>query len=115
MSFGKTLLKLLSISLVLIACSPHPGSGEWLARAEGNYRFSRLKVEFDGKAYLFVPNKEDHQLRCFWAGESASLISMDCILNDPSERRSVYQFRVVDQRSGELMTNGNVVGRFQRN
>ena len=110
----KTLTGTVIIALVFSACGPHPSSGEWKGTTGGDNRYSRLKVQFDGKAFLFVPGREDHQVRCFWAGESATIVNMDCMLNDPSERRFSYRLRIIDDRASELLQNGEVLARFHR-
>ncbi|GAB4346947.1 MAG: hypothetical protein Kow006_06060 [Gammaproteobacteria bacterium] len=107
-------LALVAAALLLSACSPHPGSGEWVADPQEPDNYSRLKVEFDGKAFLFVPGREEHLVRCFWAGADKQTINMDCMVNDPSERRIAYQLRVVSDTRSELREAGIVLARFRR-
>ncbi len=109
----RNLVLLLSLFGPLTACSPHPSSGEWESATAQPDNYSRLKVEFDGKAYLFVPEREEHLVRCFWAGESRQIINLNCILNDPSEKRFNYQLRVQGDHS-DLLEKGAVLTRFRR-
>ena len=110
----KSLAIATALALALSACSPHPSSGEWVAESREADNYSRLKVEFDGKAYLFVPSQEDHLVRCFWAGEDKETINMDCMVNDPSERRIAYKLRVAEHNKSELLEGGIVLTRFLR-
>lgn len=112
MSLKKTLLPL--AVMLLAACSPHPTSGEWTAKPGTQPAYSRIKVEYDGKAYLFVPDREDHQVRCFWAGADRATINMDCIINDPSEQRFFFQLRIEGSSLSTLLSNGQILGHYQR-
>lgn len=113
---ARTLLApLLAGALLLGGCGPHPAAGVWHAAPRAPSTYTRIEIEFDGKAYLYVTGREDHAVRCFWAGDDRSTVNMDCIVNDPSERRLRYRLQVISGSESELFDNGNTLGRFVRN
>ncbi len=76
----KRAFTILSVALLLGACSPHPGAGHWVPEGANPEGFTGLSVQFDGKAEFYVQDKQEAVLRCFWGGESARTISMDCVV-----------------------------------
>ena len=105
---------LIVTTLLLYGCAPHPGTGTWVPIAEVDTVYSRIAVEFNGQAELFIPGREEHLIRCFWSGESANSISMDCISADDTEIKYTILLQVADDGVGELLQNGAVVGRFSK-
>ncbi|HHH39844.1 MAG TPA: hypothetical protein ENK50_09750 [Sedimenticola sp.] len=104
----------LVLSLVLSGCGPHPGAGDWIAEGEPVAGYQRLEVNFDGRAEFFAPGSEQAALRCFWAGDSASSIRLDCISAADDSTETRYGFRVLDKGgAGELLLDGKVLGRFR--
>lgn len=102
-----------ALTLLLTGCGPHPGSGAWLADPEPVAGYQRLKVEFDGRAEFFRPGEEGAALRCFWAGDSANSIQMDCISAGDDASKFLYAFRVLDDGRAELLMDGKVLGQFR--
>jgi hypothetical protein len=102
-----------ALVLLLTGCGPHPGSGAWLADPEPVAGYQRLQVEFDGRAEFFRPGEEAAALRCFWAGDSATSIKMDCISAADDATKFIYSLRVLDDGQGELLLDDKVLGRFR--
>jgi hypothetical protein len=104
----------LAIPLLLAGCSGHPGAGTWQIEdgLEGGY--SRLVVQFDGRAEFFRPGEETAAQRCFWAGESSNSIALQCsdAANPDLERH--YRLKVNQRGQGELMQGGRLLGLLQR-
>ena len=73
--FKKTLLVL---SIILIsACSPHPGTGTWLAE-NNKAEISKLVVNYDGKAEIYLNDSKKAEWHCFWAGLDKKELSLTC-------------------------------------
>ncbi len=64
MTFGSFMkihysLFMLSIALLLSACSPHPAAGVWKTTEDNDYGITKLVVAFEGRAD-FVARKLDN-------------------------------------------------------
>lgn len=99
---------------LLSGCSPHPGSGNWLARGNNNDGFSQLQVHFDGKAELHYADDMRGELHCFWQAMNKDTLDMICSLAGDEDTRLSFQLRAVDESRGELRRDGELVGRFDR-
>jgi hypothetical protein len=122
------LLPLSALVLLLTACSPHPGAGNWQSSGEAGAQFmaefSRLEVGYEGRTDIF--NRERAQRaaagetngairRCFWHGVDAQTISLSCVQADNTDIEESYQLRVsADNAMAELIKGEVVVGRFVR-
>ena len=104
----------LFLSLLLSACSPHPGSGIWVPLDDRDATYSKLVVLFEGRAELFRPGRDEHQYRCFWGGTGSDSIRMECISADNETDKPLFTFRVVADGTGELMDSGQTIGFFRR-
>ena len=70
-------------------------------------------MKFDGRAELFVTDKEMHLLRCFWSANTTSSISMKCISAvDGSEHMITMQ--VNDDGNAKLSEADKNLGLFRR-
>ncbi|MCW9024556.1 MAG: hypothetical protein OQK73_07720 [Gammaproteobacteria bacterium] len=86
--------------LMLIACSPHPGTGTWLADSE-NKTFSKIIVHYDGKAEIFEIKNGSAEWHCFWAGINKTDINLMCTpASNPDDEQS-FSFSISDSN----MTN----------
>ena len=110
----KQSIVLISLILLLAACSPHPGSGIWEAVGENGNGFTKMVIQFNGRVEMFAPDKEKAVIRCFWAGEDAESISMDCVKADTDEKLK-YGLRVnPTKQTADLLKSGKVVGSFNK-
>jgi len=71
-------------ALGLQGCSAHPGAGHWLAVENTDSKFSKITVEFEGRAELIPTDSTAETQRCFWAGKSATAIQLQCTYGDDS-------------------------------
>ena len=101
---------LLSIPLLLAGCSGHPAAGTWQIREGSAIPYARLVVQFDGKAEFFRPNEERPAERCFWAGESADAIALQCIEAADTGQEHFYRLKVRGGGVGELIQEGRLLG-----
>ncbi len=106
------LVSLLFLPFLLAACGGHPGAGTWQYTNGGEYQ--RLVVQFDGKAEFFRPGQEEPAQRCFWAGDSARSIVLQCVdaANPDLERK--YRLKVTADDGGELMQGERLVALLKR-
>ncbi len=125
------IVRLLTLSILgylLMACTPHPGSGNWLSTGEENASFikdfARVDVHREGHTDIFdtiagqqndVADPSSALRRCFWRGEDAQTILMTCVVASNADIEESYLLRVsTDSKSAELLKDGVVVGRFVR-
>lgn len=100
--------------LTLSACSPHPSSGEWLPVADNPSGFSRIDVQFEGRADFYQEGQEEAVRRCFWGGASQTTARMTCVVAADTEREETYLLSVGKDGRAELSLNGNSLGFFVR-
>jgi hypothetical protein len=110
----KQVFIVLSVALFLSACSPHPGAGYWLSQGSNTDGFIGLAVQYDGKAELYVQGKEEAAVRCFWGGESAETISMDCVVAENTEIRRRYSLHIAQPDQAELISGAKTIAVFKR-
>lgn len=117
-----------ALAVLLMACSAHPGAGNWIATGEPRpgyiQEFSKLEVTFEGRTNIFGQNGASENngdntneaiRRCFWRGMDAQTIVMTCVQAANTEIEETYQLRVnPDNSVAELIKDEAVVGRFAR-
>ncbi len=122
------LLALPTLAYFLLACSGHPGAGNWLSTGEYHpgylKEFSKLEVTYEGRTNIFgqsnalqdsADSTNEAIRRCFWHGMDAQTILMTCIQAANIEIEENYQLRVnPDNDIAELIKDEVVVGRFVR-
>ncbi|EGV50675.1 hypothetical protein [Candidatus Endoriftia persephone] len=111
---NKSHLLILLSSALLVACSAHPGAGIWVPMDESDTLYSKIAVTFEGRAELFVADRETHLLRCFWGGITANSISMDCISADDESEKHLFTLQVSDDGIGMLSEADKTLGLFRR-
>ncbi len=93
----KNILYMLSVilfTLGLQGCSPHPGAGHWQPVENSDSKFSKISVEFEGRAELLPADKAAETQRCFWAGKTADVIRLQCTQGDDSGLEFLYLLTV---------------------
>lgn len=114
-----TLYKLSAIPVILglQACTPHPGAGHWQAIENSDSKFSKIMVEFEGRAELFSADAAVEAQRCFWAGNTSSSIKLQCTQGDDTGLEFIYVLKV-DARGTEpiaSLTSGDQrIGSYRR-
>jgi hypothetical protein len=114
MTQSSSIFFLTAAMMAMTGCAPHPGSGTWITAGESEGGFSKLIVQFDGKAEFFAPGREEEVLRCFWAGGSAKSILLDCNPAEDADARLRYSLAVTGADQAELLQSGKIVARFHR-
>ncbi len=112
----KNLIMRLSLILILtftlLACSPHPGAGSWLAKGTNTLGISHINVVFEGTADIYTADKEEAIRRCFWSAISKQDISMQCVYADDTDKKVVYQFMVNELGEAKLLQDEQLIGYF---
>jgi len=101
---------ILLMPFFLTGCSGHPAAGTWQIQEGSKSNYARLVVQFDGRAEFFRPNQEEPAERCFWAGENASTIALQCVDAANGEVERNYRLKVSKDGRGELMQGGQLLG-----
>ena len=102
------------VASILFGCSPHPGSGNWLASGPDSDGFTQIQVHFDGKAELYYVDDAKGELHCFWQALNKDALDMICSQAGDEETRLRFQLQVVGKSRGDLHREGELVGRFDR-
>ena len=122
------LLTITALSYLLIACTPHPGTGNWLTTGEENANFikefARLDVDYEGRTDIFnttagqqsdAKDPSSASRRCFWRGQDAQTILMTCIVASNTDVEENFLLRVnPDNGIADLIKDQVVIGRFVR-
>ncbi|MEW7978868.1 MAG: hypothetical protein G8D28_08935 [gamma proteobacterium symbiont of Phacoides pectinatus] len=102
------------LSLLLAGCSAPPAPGVWIAEPGGEADYSRLSVEYDGRAELFIPEQEAALLRCFWRAASAQGILLQCAYAERERQDVFYDFRIDPDGGATLSRDDRSLARFRR-
>ena len=100
--------------VVLSACSPHPGAGEWKAGGDNELGIADLSLHFDGKAEFVTTKKDIAVWHCFWGRGDEAVATMKCVPSSDPERRESYEFVVRGEERGELFYGGESIAVFER-
>lgn len=109
-----TLFLIISTSLFLSACSPHPGSGVWKANAENKEGITKLIVSFEGKAEFVSTNKGNSVWHCFWTIYDKNTLNLDCSPSTNTEEKAHFFLAVDDQGIAKLQRESTVLATFNR-
>ncbi len=102
----------LLIILSLIACSPHPGAGNWQADGSNSLNVSRINVVYEGTADFYVEGHEASIRRCFWSAIAEQTLQMQCVFADNIDKKVNYQFIVTKKGHAKLMLDSKLIGLF---
>jgi hypothetical protein len=106
---------LLCTSLALLAgCSPHPGSGIWIATSENEPGFKKIDVQFEGRADIYTATDEVAVRRCFWGSMSPKQLALDCVQAANTEIKENYRLIVSEDDTAELTLKQQLIGTFSK-
>lgn len=108
------LLRLLGITLLVSACSPHPGAGVWQATGDNDYGIAKLIVSFDGKANFVTSKLDNTTWHCFWGATGKQETSLDCSSSTNSEQEERFILNITDKGLAELRHQSQLVAVFTR-
>jgi hypothetical protein len=106
-------LMLIALSLLLMACSPHPSTGVWKATAENDMGIDRLVVGFEGRAE-FVSKKPEATWHCFWGKQDEKILSFDCTPSNDPDQKKAFTLTAIDLGSAELREGTKLLATFTR-
>ena len=85
-------LFLLSIAMLLSACSPHPAAGVWKTAEDNNYGITKLVLSFEGRADFVTGKLNNATWHCFWANTGKQEASLDCTSSLNPEQEEAFFF-----------------------
>jgi hypothetical protein len=101
------------ISLLISACSPHPGSGVWQATSDNKQGISKLTISFEGKAEFVSTKKGNTVWHCFWTAYDKKTLNLDCSPSTDTEQKTTYFF-IVNDEVAELQHETFTLATFKR-
>jgi len=109
----RTTFIFLPLTLLLSACSPHPGAGGWQA-IDKEAIFQRLEIRYAGNADLYTQNQDTVAAwRCFWGAVDKTIASLKCVDAGNADNEKNYSFSVDKQsKEGVLKLGEQVMGRY---
>ena len=107
-------LFLLSITLLLSACSPHPAAGVWQAGEDNAYGITKLVVSFEGRADFVTRKLDNATWHCFWAVTGQQEANLDCTSSLNPDQEESFLLSINDQGLAELRHKSLLVGTFTR-
>ncbi len=113
MKFHSSLF-LLSIALLLCACSPHPAAGVWKTTEDNDYGITKLVVAFEGRADFVTRKLDNATWHCFWAVSGKQEASLDCTSSLNPEQEETFLLTINNQGLAELRHKSQLVASFSR-
>lgn len=107
------ILALIAAALLVAGCSPHPGSGNWVATG-GDPAFDRLEVHFKGWADLYRPDEAESAYHCFWSAYDERSIGLSCTPADNPDAEVQFRLKVAEGGKASLTRDDELVGRYRR-
>ena len=107
-------LFLLSIAMLLSACSPHPAAGVWKTAEDNNYGITKLVLSFEGRADFVTGKLNNATWHCFWANTGKQEVSLDCTSSLNPEQEEAFFLTINDQGLAQLRHQSQLVGSFTR-
>jgi len=105
---------LLSIILLLSACSPHPAAGVWKTTEDNDYGITKLVVAFEGRADFVTRKLDNATWHCFWAVTGKQEASLDCTSSLNPEQEETFLLTISNQGLAELRHKSQLVASFTR-
>jgi len=100
---------LLSLSICITACSPHPASGVWKATDDNDYGISKVIIGFDGRANFTSQKTNNAEWHCFWSTKNKQEILLNCTPSSNPESEERFTLNINNKRIGELQHNEQLV------
>jgi hypothetical protein len=102
-------LFLLTNTLLLTACSPHPASGVWKTTADNDYGINKIVVGFDGKANFATPKLDNATWHCFWSAASEQETVLNCTPSTNPDQEERFILSIKNKATAELRHNSQVI------
>jgi len=112
-SILKTIFLLSTLALI-VGCSPHPGSGIWTATSENEPWFTKIDVQYEGRADIYSATEEAAVRHCFWGGMSPKQLALDCTRASDTDNPEHYRLTVTADDTAELTQKQQLVGTFKK-
>lgn len=103
---------LLSLSVFIMACSPHPASGVWLTADDNDYDISKVVIGFDGRANLISQKLNNTEWHCFWSAVTKQEILLNCTPSTNPENEQRFTVKIDNKKIAELLHNDQLVSKL---
>ncbi len=107
-----TTLLIFSTLLMLSACSPHQGTGNWKANTKNSHNINTINISFEGNADFYSEGKEDSIRRCFWSAVAEQTMRMQCVYSEDTDKTVKYQFAVTEKGHAKLTLDDQLIAEF---
>jgi hypothetical protein len=104
----------IATTVLLSACSPHPGSGVWEAIADNEQGISKLTVGFEGRAKFTSSKLNNTVWHCFWSTSDKKKLAFDCTPSTNPEQKKSLELSVNEQGMAELRDGSTLLATFKR-
>ena len=104
----------IAFTVLLSACSPHPGSGVWEAVADNEQGISKLTVGFEGKAEFTSSKLNNAVWHCFWSTADKKKLALNCTPSTNPEQKKSLELNVNEQGMAELRDGSTLLATFKR-
>ena len=106
-------LLLVTVTLLISACSPHPVSGVWGTAQDNEYGISKLTMGFDGRAQFVTTKLNNAIWHCFWSATGKKQANLDCNPSTDKEQKDIFMLNINDQGDAELMHKSKLISTFK--
>ena len=118
MKFARLYLSavVISLSLLLSACSPHPATGVWKATGDNELGIARLVAGFEGRAEFTTSKLDNAVWHCFWGAPDKKVLELTCTPSTNPDQKRAFTLSVNDAGLGELrdVDNTKLLATFTR-
>ena len=105
---------LLITGSLLSACTPHPGTGEWLSFTDNEANINKVTVFFEPKVLFYSAGSIDPIMQCGWWGLDNKNIEMECVYLADTDKKEKFQIRVVATGEAELLKDNRLITKLIR-
>ena len=99
---------------LMTACSPHPGTGVWMANTDNELGISKMIVAFDGRVEFNSSKPENAKWHCFWEKLNKNSLELDCTPSNHVDQPHKFHIISIDKLNAELRENEKLLARLKR-
>lgn len=100
--------------LIIIGCTPHPGSGVWLSPGANTDDITKVEVLFDPKVNIYSSASEEPALQCGWWAVDKQTLEMECVYLANTELKVKYQLNTTGEDTADLLKADRFVTKLFR-
>jgi hypothetical protein len=101
---------IVSLSLFLSACSPHPATGVWKATGDNSLGIDRLVAGFEGRVEFTTSKINNAVWHCFWGAANKKILKLNCAPSTNTEEKRLFTLSINEQGLAELRDDNSAEG-----